>query len=440
MKKYLSILMIFLLMISFAPIARAGVVRGAIWTTDSDGSAVNFNIYRDKDDVYLNGGPNNNNGGSSLTPGYYYVKVTEPDGTLLGVSKEAVVHVTESGKFGKIYQLSKIVYVVLEGSTKPTEELGFRDATNNGGEYKVWISTVSTFDNDKTKTDNFKVKSYEVENYSINIEKFYDENANGSRDNGEDGIEGWKFTVTGPLGADVYETESDGSIKIDKLVAGDYTITEWVADQNCWKNTTNMNVPLTLSKYEQSVTVQFGNVCLGAGGGHTLGFWSNKNGAELFSTNYLKNLKLYDGKGNLVSYTYTKCDKEIFSTFKDHSAFKAWILKATATDMRYMLSAQLAAMRLNVAMSEKTPPTLGFVSRSSIVYTGEGYKEGSKLYNRFMTIGELIDAAKAELESGNRASQEYIKNALDNANNNLNFVQPAPCCAPTFTGVPVDCN
>jgi hypothetical protein len=34
---------------------------------------------------------------------------------------------------------------------------------------------------------------------------------------------------------------------------------------------------VTLSNGETK-TVEFGNVCLGAGGGLTLGYWSNKNG------------------------------------------------------------------------------------------------------------------------------------------------------------------
>ena len=50
-------------------------------------------------------------------------------------------------------------------------------------------------------------------------------------------------------------------------------------------------------------------------------------------------------------------------------------------------------------------------------------------------IGNLLAASNTELglhgntPSGSpfRAYQEALKNALDNANNNLNFVQPHPC-------------
>src|SRR5438445_13307090 len=57
---------------------------GSIYTTDSTCTGVNLNIFSSKNDVYLDGGPQG--GGSGLATGYYYVKVTEPDGTLLGTS------------------------------------------------------------------------------------------------------------------------------------------------------------------------------------------------------------------------------------------------------------------------------------------------------------------------------------------------------------------
>jgi hypothetical protein len=99
--------------------------------------------------------------------------------------------------------------------------------------------------------------------------------------------------------------------------------------------------------------------------------------------------------------------------------------------MAYMLSAQLAAMVLNVRE--------GFVSESSIIYapgtsSGDDTNNGPLLPG-FATIGALITeatnllAADGNTPSGdpNRAPQEAVKNALDNANNNLNFVQATPC-------------
>lgn len=92
--------------------------------------------------------------------------------------------------------------------------------------------------------------------------------------------------------------------------------------------------------------------------------------------------------------------------------------------MAYMLSAQLAAMKLNVYN--------GFVNSSSLIYAPGA--TGANFLG-FISAGALISEANAELGlHGNtpagspyRDYQEALKNALDNANNNVNFVQPSPC-------------
>lgn len=108
-----------------------------------------------------------------------------------------------------------------------------------------------------------------------------------------------------------------------------------------------------------------------------------------------------------------------------YAGFRTWLLNSTATNMAYKLSEHLAAMALNVEA--------GFVSGTSLVYapgcgnTGPG--------NNFITINDLIAAANTALcahgytpaGDPNRAKQECLKNALDNANNNKNFVQTKPC-------------
>ena len=92
--------------------------------------------------------------------------------------------------------------------------------------------------------------------------------------------------------------------------------------------------------------------------------------------------------------------------------------------MAHMLSAQLAAMVLNVES--------GNVNGNALVYA-----PGSTSANAlgYATVNALIAEANAELGlhgaafSGAtwRSYQESLKNALDKANNNLNFVQATPC-------------
>ena len=60
----------------------AAPLPGAIFTTDSDCGGVDLNIYSSKADVYLTGGPAHP-GGPTLPDGSYYVKVTNPGGSLL---------------------------------------------------------------------------------------------------------------------------------------------------------------------------------------------------------------------------------------------------------------------------------------------------------------------------------------------------------------------
>lgn len=129
-------------------------VPGAIFTTDSGCTGVDLNIYSNKGDVYLDGGPAHPKA-AGLADGSYYVQVTDPSGaTVLGKSSTADVTVKE-GEFEHCYQLADIVNSASSGFTAK----GYDDTPNEGGEYKVWVSTDPTFTNSLTKTDNFKVKT-----------------------------------------------------------------------------------------------------------------------------------------------------------------------------------------------------------------------------------------------------------------------------------------
>lgn len=120
---------------------------GAVWTTEDVCDEVNINHFARKIDVYLNGGPSSRNN-PGLPDGNYHVKVTEPQGSLLGITNGAVV-VVINGRFAECYNLYELTQ--------------FADTTNNGGEYKVWVSQNPNFDNSASKTDNFQVDSVEAE-------------------------------------------------------------------------------------------------------------------------------------------------------------------------------------------------------------------------------------------------------------------------------------
>ena len=87
--------------------------------------------------------------------------------------------------------------------------------------------------------------------------------------------------------------------------------------------------------------------------------------------------------------------------------------------MRFMLSAQLIATKLNVLH--------GYLDGTTIVYVGSS----SYVPSGFIRIDEIMDNANAALAMShpdNRDEQEYWKGLLDGLNNNLlPFVCPEPC-------------
>jgi hypothetical protein len=86
----LTILIVFSVLLYMTNAFSAPPMPGAIFTTNYLCNGTNVNIFGSKDDVYLDGGPARA-GAAGLPDGYYYVKVTEPDGTLLGYSTSAIV-------------------------------------------------------------------------------------------------------------------------------------------------------------------------------------------------------------------------------------------------------------------------------------------------------------------------------------------------------------
>jgi len=401
-------------------LASAAPTPGAIFTTDVACNGTDLNIYGSKAAVYLDGGPAHP-GAAGLPDGSYYVQVTAPDGTLLGTSvgssNETPVHVT-NGEFDQCYQL---VAILIKASDNTAG--GYDTTGNPGGEYKVWISSASDFPGGSTKTDNFKVienpdcqpgdpDCNPQEEATLIVKKYYDANANGAKDGTEIYLVGWKFRIQD--GIDFIRFTP-----INLVLAPDtYTVTEFMPIQTNWFNTDPGDGTLQKSVIlanGDSKTVEFGNLCVGAGGGLTLGFWSNKNGQAIYNSNGSNAL--------LVGLNLRNANGSAFDP-ANYAAFRTWILSANATNMAYMLSAQLAAMELNVFN--------GKVNGSSLIYA-PGTTSANSL--GFATVNDVMAEANAELGAhgltlsgdANRSYQEALKNALDNANNNKNFVQAEPC-------------
>lgn len=197
-------------------------------------------------------------------------------------------------------------------------------------------------------------------------------------------------------------------------------------------------VAIDLTSAISHYQVEFGNVCLGTGGGMTMAFWASAKGQALIDS---ADLTLLDGL-NLVNANGT--------SFQPTSSaqLKTWLLAATNTNMAYMLSAELAAMELNVQH--------GYVNGTALVLAGTapGVCSVSGLSaTGFITINNLMAEVTAQLAAaggnltlvGNpkRVCQAFTENALNVTNNNQNFAGcPKPVirpttCFPTATPTPV---
>jgi hypothetical protein len=455
------------------------IVAGAAYTTFVDPSqclggspkGVNCNIYASKDGVYMSGGPTN--GSYNLSDGSYYFTVLVPgsqnggfiDGATGNLSSP---HDTAADRTFSItnhtitYAGPHLVGTGLDG--KPVVQLmPYDDTTNNGGVYILAICQVGATSASQCKYDAFKVRTGsgsctgsncgsgsgsggEPQFPIVTGEKYYDANGDGQLDNGEVGIAGWQIGFHDGT-SDTLTTDADGTFTIE-LIPDTYTFFEYQGLQTIslqqggsipvwWQtgNTVNQtlvtgNATATLNgdktytiavDFDSIVTgVYFGNLCLGKGGGLTLGFWSNKNGQALITSTDLASLTAL----NLVNANGSNFDPT------SKTQYRTWVLSATAVNMAYMLSAQLSAMELNVSH--------GFVNGGGLIYA-PGIVPGST----FLPVGTVMNLANQSLGahpytvsgSADRTYQEALKNALDNANNNKTFVQAsaATCPAPVFT-------
>lgn len=273
-------------------------VSGAIFTTDDECIGTDLNIYKFKEDVYLDGGPRKV-GSAGLPTGEYYVQVTSPSGILLGTSvghpmDETPVEVDEFGEFVTCYQLCEILIIpgaVTKGRGRGNgngNDCGYADTPNPGGVYKAWISQNPEFPNSESKTDNFKVKKGKpTPQTEIRAIKFYDSNGDGIQDAGEPVIPDWHIELrlksddslvdcqlTDGGGEVVFLVDQDGTEYVVLEVApgaGFYPLGDYL-------NTTPVSIEVVAD--QDAHVVKFGNVCFveDTADFDTKGYWHNKNG------------------------------------------------------------------------------------------------------------------------------------------------------------------
>ncbi len=389
---------------------------------------VNCNIYGQKDYVWLNGGPT----AGGVGDGDYFFAVLDPsgqsdpnDGSTENLSDDFDTYQNRSFSITG----STVAYGGthdFDGLTNKIRLFPYANTSNPGGVYILAICRISAPSSypvtpSDCKYDAFKIKTEEEctdcdPDSNLEAIKWYDTNADGIRGDpaSEPFINGWQ----------VFVNAAEFATPVAVFVApGTHTVSEGTPNETNWIHTTPTSVQVTVPP---GVTVEFGNVCVGRGGGLTLGFWSNKNGG-----NRITSLGLLAG---VLALNLRKANGNKLGVVT-LANFQKFLLEASATNMANMLSAQLAAMHLNVAS--------GGVNGGALIYA-PGTNSANAL--GFATVNAVMAEANTLLGTGGAAAlvmlsghpdrprAEALKNALDNGNNNLNFVQPGPGSCPFTFG------
>jgi len=458
-------------------------ITGSIKTTLSACQVVNGNVqYTSKLDVYVNGG------GGTLGPlapdGDYFVRVTAPDGSILGTSPTADYSVVSG--VNPCLQVWSLVNKQSDGTQ------GYDNTANPGGEYKLAVCADAQFTPALCKYDNFKVRENAclTPNCLVNpfatvtVDKFYDANANGVQDATELSmlIVGWPMTlnelVPGP------DATKGTPASWNLLDPGTYSITEGVptgtgqaanwfitykgttglAGSNGLSGSVRLSVATASDRTIGGIAVLaggsesrlFGNVCIGtgSGSGKTRGFWSNSNGASVL--NHVGSLLFADFQlpnntgGKPTGATWTVVNTPFTTTsWGTVSSFQTWIGSANSgSNLSYQLGSQAAAMYLNINVGSPasggwvTGATLNNVDPNSIIYA-PGTASANAL--GFATVGAIMTEVKGflntnynvptgSMNAATRTLGSALIAALDGANNNVSFVQPSPlACSATFT-------
>lgn len=271
---------------------------------------------------------------------------------------------------------------------------------------------------------------------TLTVKSFYDANANGQWDSGEAELS-WRTSVVGvatpAFTPASYAGLALGSHEVREAVPSPITGYTWSATNAYAGADPYVGTPpasavssgdgylnrytATLSATTPSLTVYFGNVCLGDGGASESGYWISATELPAgMAPPYaaLAELNLVDANGAAFDPA-------------DYTQLREWMRDASATNMAYMLSMHLATAKLNVLS--------GAVDPSREVYAPGAFNANEGGY---MSLADLIAEAHTSLGANSdtrdsgpaRDHQTLLKNALEGSNKNERFVQATPAaCA-----------
>jgi len=146
------VLSIAALVVLSLPMPAHAQLRGAIFTTVADGSAVNFNIYPSKDAVYLDGGPPPGapQTAASLPDGTYVFQVTDPSGKTLLSTDFAICRqfTVVNGIITGVVPAAGCQHLTgfdIDHNAVTVQLMPYADTPNNGGVYKAWATPVQNY-------------------------------------------------------------------------------------------------------------------------------------------------------------------------------------------------------------------------------------------------------------------------------------------------------
>jgi hypothetical protein len=370
----------------------------------------------------------------TLPSGTYYVHVTDPIG---GGIDEVLSMNDPLDRFVSVTNNGGVITLSLpftNGQNPPVFGLGlngvgqsilvapFRSSINEPCRFKAWYGDSWDLGNGPENPyllrggfdpvlNRCRVRSYE--NFTVGDGNgndvfgsvFLDTDRDGVRDPGEAGVPGIQVRLGNGTTTLTQLTGNDGGYRFVDVAHGSWTVDLVLGSGSPYIATTVATRVVLVHGCADVAVADFG-VAPGmlACNGHTIGFWRNNQGRalvlQLGVLATLPALNLVDASGQYVAPATTQ-------------AWASWLQGANATNMAYMLSAQLAAMHCNVLA--------GFVDPQAMV-------NGGSLGN--LTIGNLMQQAIQSLgahpytpsDSPFRAAQEALKTALDRANNNLNWL------------------
>jgi hypothetical protein len=254
------------------------------------------------------------------------------------------------------------------------------------------------------------------------VNTFYDANASGSLDPGEEAIGSVLVTLTGDAHTETGEvinqiktTDNDGKTAFNNIPDDFYTVKANVPSGFLPTYTNEQRVYV----FSNGTTVNFPFVCLGPGGAKAKGFWISKNGEDAIVKAGLMENALSELRSlNLRNAIGTDFDPLTYEQFR------SWLKAANAKNMTNMLSAEMAVMDLN--------RLLGYVDNYSLVQSPSCNYWGTDV---FLYVYQLIGIPDYYISitgnsTGNDIDRNFftcLKDVLEDANNNLNFVQPHPC-------------